>query len=228
MLKQTIDKFDVSSIRIKEYGVRTLIHQQDTGRKSVRSQRDWTDEEAFIVVNRVREADSWFTSIKFTLHDNLNREVGKITINRHSEITVYSNYPLASRIIENAASANSKVASFYRNRGFEDNPESRVEPIVIEFKESIFEDKLQNQRLIEVLDKFPRSASSVLHGNPYLRASIVSYIDGSSFSVWVLSQNRILIRPKTRSTAATLGALCNHICDEFQEGEMSYYLQDSF
>jgi antitoxin component of MazEF toxin-antitoxin module len=84
----------------------------------------------------------------------------------------------------------------------------------------VFSDKRQNRRLISVLRGLADSALSVTHPNPYLHASLVDYSDGSSYDVWVTNNTSVLIVPKRRASAASLERVCNHICEEFEEGHV--------
>jgi hypothetical protein len=92
-----------------------------------------------------------------------------------------------------------------------------IRPVFIEYSNNIFENVEQNKRLIKSLSEFPKSSYSVYHGNPYLHMSMVDYCDGSSYDIWVVSSNRLIIIPQLRATFNSLSRLCEHILKRFME-----------
>ncbi len=121
-------------------------------------------------------------------------------------------------VIEDIVRKASKDFDFFDRRERLKVEGLKVKPIVIEYDFDVFKDRNQNRRLIEILRKATFSSLSVFHANPYLHASFVDYKDGSSYDLWVLSNNRITIVPQMRSTYASLERLCNHIFIGFREG----------
>lgn len=216
-------QFGVSSIRVHEYVYRSYIPNQAPGKKKVRSQRGWTDEDIEVVMDRVKESGSWFTSLKSSILTE-NEEICRYCIKKNGEVVTYRNFAYVHKMIITPARFRlSQHTKFYQERSTEDSDSSQIEPVIIEYDHPIFKDNEQNHRLLEVLHSFPKSTTSVLHGNPYIRASMLSYKDGSGYNIWVLSHNRILIKPKKRCTSATLESLCSYICDHFQDGSAVNY-----
>ena len=116
---------------------------------------------------------------------------------------------------------NDKELLSNRQRKKEEN--FKPKPIVIEYKIDIFRDKNQNRRLIEVLQGIPYSSLSVAHANPYLNCSFVDFKDGSSYDIWILSNNEITIIPQMRSTYASIERLSHHIFIGLREGLIKDY-----
>lgn len=58
---------------------------------------------------------------------------------------------------------------------------------------------------------------------PRFHASIADVLDGSSFEIWVVSPNRILIVPQAKSSVAAFIRLISHIFSEFGEGDIAEY-----
>lgn len=54
-------------------------------------------------------------------------------------------------------------------------------------------------------------------------ASIADVLDGSSFEIWVVSPNRVLIVPQAKSSVAAFMRLISHIFSEFGEGNIAEY-----
>jgi hypothetical protein len=113
-----------------------------------------------------------------------------------------------------------KKHGFFKGRGRNSREDLSASPILIEYSEPLFQDKSQNQRLTAVLRKLPKASFSVFHMNPYFRASIVDFADGSSYDLWVLSETRLVINPQMRCTYASVERVCNHILSAFAEGEV--------
>jgi len=96
-------------------------------------------------------------------------------------------------------------------------------PLVIDLDYDVFSDTIQNHRFIESLKKMSYASTSVYHSNPYVHLSLVDYLDGSSFDIWVLSANRITIVPQLRASEASVARLMNHIFERFREGNVREY-----
>jgi len=75
------------------------------------------------------------------------------------------------------------------------------------------------------MNKFEKSSVSVLHGNPYIRLSVVDYIDGSNIDVWVLNTKQIFIVPQMKASVPSIKRIINHIFDTFAEGKIIDYKQ---
>jgi len=121
-------------------------------------------------------------------------------------------------VIEEIAKKASFNLELMDNRNLTKAERYRPKPLVVAFEIEIFKNKMENTRLIDVLSKISYSSLSVFHGNPYLHASYVDYKDGSSYDIWVLSNDKITIIPQTRSTAAALDRLIESVFTGFREG----------
>ena len=110
----------------------------------------------------------------------------------------------------------------YSNRA---RTESQIQPspLVIDLDYDVFADQNQNVRFIESLKKMPHASSSVYHSNPYVHISLVDYLDGSSFDIWVLSVNKITVVPQLRASRSSVARLLNHIFERFGEGKIREY-----
>lgn len=100
---------------------------------------------------------------------------------------------------------------------------SKPLPLIIDLDYDVFSDITQNRRFIEILQKMPYASASVYHSNPYVHLSLVDYLDGSSFDIWVLSSNRITVVPQLRASEASVARLMNHIFERFREGSVKEY-----
>ncbi len=115
-----------------------------------------------------------------------------------------------------------KKFKLYSNRSRTEN-KAKPSPLVIDLDYDVFENVDQNHRFIESVKKMSYASTSVYHSNPYVHISLVDYLDGSSFDIWVLSANRITIVPQLRASQSSVARLMNHIFERFREGKVREY-----
>ena len=104
------------------------------------------------------------------------------------------------------------------NRAATNSPTQAPRPLQLFYADSLLADKSQNHRLIRVLRKLPDASISVYHPNPFLHASVVDYMDGSSYAIWITDSTAITVIPELKATTQSLGRLFNHINEHFGEG----------
>lgn len=212
----------VKSFEVKHLAVRSKIQGRNEGRK-VRAERIWTEESLDEVLATVRERAQWVHSAEFEYQLNPPKKPVKHVghVSRHSTFRTRGEFEWFERhLLEPLLKEVALALKFYSKRSRVDTPDRMPRPIVIEYAENVFQDKAQNRRLVQALGKMERASVSVLHGNPYLKASIVDFMDGSSYEVWVLSANRIIVSPQFRATFASVQRVCDHILSRFAEGEL--------
>jgi hypothetical protein len=180
----------------------------------------WTQEEYTRSFERAAENDLWIDKISFYGYKDdklvLNASLSREGIFKCMPRNIEEFYKIASKYLLNIGAKNVKLFS---NKSITEN-KGKIKPLMVEYVTNIFEDVDQNKRLIRALSEFPDSSYSVYHGNPYLHASIVDYSDGSSYDIWVLSDNTITIIPQLRATFNSISRLCEHILKKFEEGEI--------
>ena len=218
--------FGEEKIHVSRYSSRGWVKNGNM-RKRIESEVKWTDKPFRDVFKEIAEGEEWLKSIDFfTIGKPAENAIlsggylrNKFKIYRDSRFQVSTHYRMFfDRVIEGILNR----ASFYfqlfnmRERIREEN--FKPKPIVIQYDVDIFKDKSENRRLIEVLKTTSHTSVSVYHGNPYLHASYVDYQDGSSYDIWVLSNDRIIIVPQMRSTPAALEKLGEAIFTGFREG----------
>jgi hypothetical protein len=62
-----------------------------------------------------------------------------------------------------------------------------------------------------------------MHGNPYIFLTIIDYVDGSTFDIWVLKANELIIVPQLKSTVNSLKRVISHIFDRYAEGTIQEF-----
>ncbi len=166
--------------------------------------------------------DQWIDKIQFHLiSKDTIRLGGYFSRNglfkfRHAFSPFYQTLlPFIIEIIE-------KKFKLYSNRSRIEN-KTQISPLVIDLDYDVFKDTAQNNRFIQSIKKMSYVSTSVYHSNPYVHLSLVDYLDGSSFDIWVLSANRITIVPQLRASGASVARLMNHIFERFREGTVSEY-----
>lgn len=205
------------AVRVREYVCRSLIDDPASA-KRVRTCREWTDEEPSSVFDSLREKQSWLSSITIEVRNGAS---SKGRIGRDSRFSCDRGFGLFLRtILESYARRVAMGHRFLKQRDRLSSPTRLSRPIRVAYGHDVFNDKRQNARLIGVLEKLPDAELAVLHPNPYLHASLLDYSDGSSYEIWVTDPSSILIMPKRRATVQSFGRVCDHICDNFEEGEV--------
>lgn len=181
----------------------------------------WTEESYKLSFQSAAENDQWVDNISFyaVKEDKVffNASLSRDGFFQCSSTNIEYFYNTIIRTVLTIARNNSKIfskRSRMENRG-------KVKPIVIKYSYSLFENLEQNSRFINVITKFPLSSISVYHKNPYLHMSLIDYLDGSSYDLWILSNNEIIIVPQLRNTFNSLSRLTEFIFEKFQEGELS-------
>lgn len=111
--------------------------------------------------------------------------------------------------------------ALFMRRGAADSPTHLPRPLQMTYDASVFDDKSENRRLIEVLKRLPDSGLSVFHPNPYIHASLIDYWDGSSYTIWVNENSTICIVPEKKASPGSFERLCNHIAEFFGEAMIS-------
>ncbi len=186
-------------------------------------------EDAF---KRASEDDRWIDKIEFSAFDkSQNRKrIMNAFISRDSLFKVNKNFSLFYEfIVSYLADAAQKTYSFYSDRGRkQENGIREPKPLTIDFGQTVFDKPEKNKYLVEAIKQLNGISISVIHGNPYLHASILDLLDGSSYDLWVLSQTRLILVPQLRATTYSLNRVCDHITTKFREGEIKNFQVDDY
>lgn len=198
-------------------------------RRRIETDRLWTELTIDEVYQRALEWNQWFTSIGFNV-ERLRRDskrylkIASGRIYKRGDIHYDFLHDHISRdlipVLERQSQARLQML---RGRGIRERRYVAGSPIEIEYSAEIFSDEEEVRRFGDVMSKYPHSTRAVFHPNPYYHASIADFMDGSSFELWVLSPQRILIVPQAKSTEQAFQRLISHIFFEFREGEVHEY-----
>jgi len=106
-----------------------------------------------------------------------------------------------------------------RNRGRGVERPTPARPFVAQLTGDAALDAADLQNLVARLRGQKKVSLSVLHGNPYLRATLVDHHDGSAFEIVVASDQLISITPQLRATESAVTRLCQVIYDQIADVE---------
>lgn len=221
-LKQIIQDFSVANsiteVKIKRASQK--IRFQDERSMSAVTWPNMSLEDAFSFIN---DNNGWFKSLQFEVLRN-EHTISEIFIDRQGRVrTDRQLLQIFNGFIKPAcALLNSNYQLFSnRSRKYVDNLSPK--PLSIDYSGDLFETVTVNEKFINAISKLDKSTVSVVHGNPYIHMIVSDYNDGSSFDIWVLKRNQIIIVPQMKGTVAGIKRLVNHIFDSFAEGEVNNY-----
>lgn len=181
---------------------------------------EFTLEKAF---EWVADENGWFKNLTLKVMKPQGVEAG-VSISRNGVIRtdkyfepVYRDFilPISKIVYRNI--------EFFGKRARLDNPDRNIRPLCIDFGIEKFTEPEENQKFINAMSTMKASSLSIIHANPYLYLSIFDYFDGSSFDVWVLSPDKIIIVPQLKASFQSVKRLINHIFDTYDEGHISDY-----
>ncbi len=205
------------TLRVREYTSRSLIDDPGS-HKRVRTNREWTDEDHRSVFEKLSEQREWISALRL---DVCGQSLASGKIRRDSTFSCARGFKYFFRtVVSTVKDAVVRSRDFLGKRDQQSHPKRFARALKIEYDQPVFSDKRQNGRLVQTLKGLRNSALSVFHPNPYLHASLIDYADGSSYEIWVTTQNSILIVPKRKATTGSIERVCDFICDKFQEGEI--------
>lgn len=214
----------------------TLKAKRDTGQNQGRSQfntdRVWRDQSIDEMFEEALEKNQWFTSLTFAIQ----RKSGKASqnyftttkgkISKFGEVCCDFNFEeIEEYVITTLEGYASERLELYQMRGIREREFRPSPPLEIKYNIDIFDDIEEIRRFGRTIGKYPDSSIAVFHGNPYYHANIADFADGSSFDIWILSPDRVLIAPLARSTPQALERITSYIFYEFREGAVKEYAE---
>ncbi len=178
----------------------------------------WTSLDLEGVFRFAEEQNGWFRSLSFEILKE-KKALTNATVHRNGVIktdgqllSMYAKFlsPICQTIHENI--------NLFAKRSRTENPRFSVRPLVVEFKKDQFEDVKENAKFINAIRRLKNASVSVMHGNPYVYLTVVDYVDGSTFDLWVLNLEQVFIVPQMKSTVAGINRLINCVFDNYDEG----------
>lgn len=221
-LKDLIEKFKVVNefSEIKITRASHILRFEDNRPMSAVTWPKVTLEEAF---DWMKENNGWFKSLQFEAKRN-QKTFASVFIDRGGVVRTNGIFEqvLNSFLIPTCHIIETNFKQFSnRDRRTSETKEAR--PLIIQYNDNVFDKIEENQTFIKAISKIDNSSVSVIHGNPYIHISLIDYFDGSSYDMWVLNNNEIIIVPQMKGTVASIKRIVNHIFDTFAEGEIKEY-----
>ena len=197
-------------------------------RKEYDTRRWWTDLPWRTVFSQAQEKGEWFTGLKFIIQredkTGAAHSIASGRLYKNGEIHYdYYHEKFSDTIVAALEQRASERLSLFQDRGTRERNYHPSEPIEIAFDFDAFTDVEDVREFGAIMSKYPHSTKAVYHGNPYYHASIADFLDGSSFELWVLSQNKIVIIPQAKSSAQAFERLISYVFTEFNEGTVNVY-----
>ncbi len=193
------------------------------------TQRWWTDLPISEVFSQAKERGQWFSGIRFVIQRRIGDSDNFISqasgrLYKFGELNYNSFYPeINSFLLSHLESQAYKRLSTLDGRGMRDRNYQPVSPIEIAFDYDIFSENEEVRRFMQVVSDYPNSTKLVFHSNPYYHSSIADFVDGSSFEVWVLSSNKVVLLPQAKSTVQAFERFIGYISSNFGEGVVNEY-----
>jgi hypothetical protein len=213
---------DVTAKEERSFMANSNIKKYDT-------QRWWTDLPISEVFEQARLRGQWFTGLRFNIQRRIGDSdkyvtQGSVRLNKFGELNYDSFYhEINSYLLNKLETYAHKRLTTLDGRSLREQNYRPVLPIEIAFEDEIFSDLEEVRRFGRVISKYPNSTKVVFHANPYYHASIADFLDGSSFDVWVLSNNKIILIPQAKSSVQAFERFINHISANFSEGVVDEY-----
>lgn len=230
--KQLLRRFsDRSRINVVEVTRKSeRASKVDQRAKFINTERSWTKSSFTETFAELKERGFWFTSLKFQIFTAASSKgrfsrmsTGKVfKFGSFSCTNMYDEF--RSFLIEPLEKVAAERMHLLEGRGIIEREYQPGPPLEIAFDEDVFETTAKVRQFGETLNHYRDASIVVYHGNPYFHANIADLSDGSSFEIWVLSQNRILISPQAKTSAQALARVITFIFDRFKEGTVSEYI----
>ena len=172
------------------------------------------------------EHNGWFKSLQFEARDSLGRTKAAMSITRNGVIRVDRLFASAcDAFIQPVCKNHYENIVLFSKRSRRDSHQLAAKPLMIDFGVPQFDTIEENAKFIQSMKRLRTASVSVLHGNPYISLSVVDYFDGSTFDVWVLSKEHMIIVPQMKGTVAAIKRLINHVFDTYAEGDLKNYAE---
>jgi hypothetical protein len=213
-------------VRVRALSAREKV--SNASRLGARSVREWTNEDLEAVIEETRERNQTITSLdlEFLPRSGPSVHVLPTTVcklRKTGEFEAKGNLSIAFRsVAPEFAAVGQKKFEFLEGRGLRQSLYV-PRPVSIAFPRAVFDEVEQVREFVTVLRKYPNSMYSVQHGNPYAQLTLTDYGDGSSFEIWAVPPDRIVLIPGLRASPAAFERIVHFVFDRFREGRLENY-----
>lgn len=224
-IKQILEKIEIMRYRVMvEFGVaKKRLHE---GKKE--SVITYTDTSYKEIWDKISKDDQWIQSIRYRAEKNMKDKATyasffKGTITRDCHFIIWGEFKILTDVIiphalELISKRNDCILTTSKSA-----PNLEPKPIMIKFGNPLFSNIEKNKSYLKSIAEMPSYSVSAYHNNPYIHASLVDYEDGSSYDLWVLSKNNLIIIPRFEASIASLSRLVNHVFERIGEGRVENF-----
>ena len=171
----------------------------------------------------VANENGWFQNLTFRIN-RPSMPTTEISISRNGIVRSNRYFKLIfSDFILPISKVSYENIKFFSKRARLEDPDRNIHPLVIDLGEDQFINPEENHKFIDIMKTMKATSLSVIHGNPYIHISLFDYYDGSSFDVWVLSADKIIIVPQLKASFQAIKRLINYVFDNYAEGDVKEY-----
>jgi hypothetical protein len=214
-----------------EVRVRTLSARENlqgaTGKRR-RSIREWTDEELDEALINIQDRRQMLISFEVDFfptigeHSHVRPRVS-CKIRKDGEIEVTGSFCLAFEAVATLiARVGGDKLQFLHGRGLRESNYT-PNPLAIDFSQDVFTNIKTIRNFVQLLKVYPHSMRAVMHGNPHAHVHMTDLFDGSSFDVWAVSPQRVVLIPGLKASEAAFERFIHYIFDVFREGQIATY-----
>lgn len=167
-----------------------------------------------------REQNGWFKSLNLELW-NESRLCAQLNINREGIIKTNGDFnKIYHDLVIPLCISVQNGFDLTKNRGRTENPTLRARPLTLDFGMDIFKTSDETIAFANALKTMQKASVSLMHNNPYLHLSVVDYVDGSTFDLWIFGPRELTIVPQLKASIQGIRRLLSHIYDSFAEGQI--------
>ena len=196
--------------------------------KKKETQITYTNTPYKLVFHEIEQGNQWVQNVRYRADTDIDEEGNPITafkgiVTRECYFAIRMNFNiLVDDIIPHALKLAS-VRNHHLKISTESASEPKPEPIVIKFDKNLFLQSEKNDSYLEAITSMPSCSISKYHNNPYVHASLVDYRDGSSYDLWILSGDKIIIIPRFQASIGSVSRLVNHVFERIGDGVVEKY-----
>jgi hypothetical protein len=217
-------------VRIADVTAKEERYKSNQPNKSeIDTQRWWTNLSIQEIFSQAKERGQWFTGLRFVIQRRIGDtdrfvSMGSGRINKFGEIKYDSLHSeISDYLIVSLEKHATDRLNILKGRGIRESNYHPAKPLEIAYRYDIFAEVEDVRMFGKIVSEFPASTKVVYHSNPYYHASVADFLDGSSYDIWVLSTNKIVLIPQAKSTTQALDRFITHIFTNFGEGLVDDY-----
>jgi hypothetical protein len=167
-----------------------------------------------------KEQNGWFNSLKLEARSGRQPPI-EFSITRDGIIKTHGGFKtLHDNLIFPICQTVQQGFDLLKNRSRRTSPALRARPLTLDFGADVFKSTSDLVSLSDSIKTMDKASVSLMHNNPYLQLSIVDYIDGSTFDLWVVNPREMTIVPQMKATVPGIRRLINHIFESYAEGQV--------